>query len=688
MNPWAAQVSSSRMQMMGGHLSQALVIRGATTRRQLTGMERELGKTTFSVRMPSDAKILRVVEKYSANLSRGAGIRENPLVTVIYMDYHTSEIGVLDIPRQHCIHQHYGFPYKRHPVNFRKLVQDAHIPKGTVLADSPAIDEQGNVMIGTETQVAFMSVPGVIEDGVVVSRDYLQKLRTYGFEKRDVSWGERFYPLNLYGNEHEYKPFPDIGQKIRDDGLVFALREFDEMLGCVEMDPASLMKPDYTFDKCTYGVAGATVTDVSVWHKRDRGQSRTPRGMEAQAQWYYERQLGYYNTLISEWEKRRKHHAPTQAFQRLLVEAYTFRNDGSNRADQTYQGQPLDDWRVEVTFEYDVLPTIGYKITDFHGGKGVIVDIWETEDMPVDCNGVRAEAIMGGTATIKRMNIGRLSEQYVNATSAHLSREVQRMVASSVPEDQIWEYLLGYYKIIAPWMYERLISPEYRKRGGSPKRHIEKVVRNGIYLSMPPDNPAVGSQAIKDLMEQYPIPYGPVTYRGRSGRMVTTKRPIIIGSIYVMVLEKTSTFDWSAVSSAKLLHIGLPSKPPKQQKYSQPGRLSPVRLLGESEVRLVTAVCGGDVAADLLDMSNNPTRHKEVVNTILKAPLPSRIDQVLDRNQHPVGGSRSVSLLYHSLECAGVRLIQTSQNAVPDLVYYPKEDPNTVVQAEVDEEIE
>lgn len=366
-NPWAGQVSSPRMQMMGGHLAQALVIRGASTRRQLTGIERELGQTTFSVRMPAAAQVLRVLEKYPPNLAR-TGVRDNPLVTVIYQDYKTQELGVLDIPRHHCIHQHYGFPYKR-TKNFAKLRQDAFIEKGTVLADSPAIDEFGNAMIGTETQTVFMSVPGVIEDGVIVSRDYVQKLRAYGFEKRDVSWGERFYPLNLYGNEEEYKPFPDIGQKIRTDGLVFALREFDPLLGAIEMSPQALMKPDYVFDKCIYGVPNAVVTDVSVWHKRDnKSTSPTPVGMEKQAQWYFERQLSYYTEIIKEFEKRRRTSRPTQAFQRLLVEAYTFRNDASSRAEQSYQGQPLDDWRVEVTFEYDVVPTVGYKLTDFHGG--------------------------------------------------------------------------------------------------------------------------------------------------------------------------------------------------------------------------------------------------------------------------------------------------------------------------------
>lgn len=46
--------------------------------------------------------------------------------------------------------------------------------------------------------------------------------------------------------------------------------------------------------------------------------------------------------------------------------------------------------------------------------------------MPVDANGVRAEAIMDGMATVNRMNFGRLYEHYINAASFGLAQEITR----------------------------------------------------------------------------------------------------------------------------------------------------------------------------------------------------------------------------------------------------------------------
>ena len=658
-NPWAQHDSSSRVQMIGGHLSQALVIAGCSTRRCLTGIEREFARHTFHIRMPVDAEVIRVIERYPMTLSLGA-IKENPVTVVVYEDVETKEVGIMTIPRFSCKHQHFGFKYKFNKAAMSRLSQGSNIPEGTILADSPAVDELGNYRMGVETEIAFMSVPGIIEDGVIVSKAYVEKLKSKGFESRVAGWGSSWYPLNLYGTETEYKPFPDIGDRIRDDGLLFALRRYDQndLLAPVEMTPAALREPDYTFDKLTYAEPGARVVDVGVRHEIKNTPPPTPVGMEAQTMRYYNATVRFYDALLetyNELRKRRKEALKiTPEFHRLLVEALTYKPDqGKQKATQMYQRQPLDDWRVEVTFEYDVIPTVGFKLTDFHGGKGVICDVWDTEDMPMDAEGNRAEIIMDGDSTIKRMNIGRLYEQYLNATSRHVSNVVRGMIADLKPAsiEAAWLYLLGYYKIVSPRMYDLITGPSYTS---TPRSHLEEIAKDGVYLYLPTDNPAYSPDMIEDLRKYYPINIGPVTYRGRSGNVVTTNSNILIGTLYIMLLEKTGG-DWSGVSSAKLQHFGIPARLTKYDKHSLPGRAQPVRITGESEVRLLAATIGGEMTAELLEMSNSPALHKHVVGNLLRAEKPSNIKTIIDRNLVPRGGSRSLVYVNHALECAGMK---------------------------------
>ena len=658
--PWPGNISSSREQMLGGHLSQALVIKGATTRRCLTGVEREFGRFTFNVKMPCDAEILRVVRKVGPSI-RSA--RNRTLHTIIYMDVVTREVGVLDLPVYHCKHQHFGFEYKLKAAANR-LVPGATIAKGTVLADSPAVDDLGNYRMGIETNVAFMSLPGIIEDGVIVSEEYVEKLVTKGYDSRVASWGENFYPLNIYGDENTYKPFPDIGEPIREDGLLFAMRSYDDLLGPVEMSPRALMEVDHTFDRCVWiPDKNARVVDINVWHDSRNNVSYTPAKMETQTLHYYQSTSSYYQDLLDEYQNLKRKYKEqlriTPQFHRLLVEALSYRPDHSkNKVPQQYQRQPLDDWRVEIVYEVDIKPTVGFKLTGFHGDKGVICAVWPTEDMPVDQEGNRADCIMDSDSTIKRMNLSRLYEQRINATSRHVTNKVREMAKdrSQAGYQQAWKYLLRYYEICSPKMHALLSGPSYTQ---NPEVHVEAVVKDGVYLWMPTDNPTPAPQIIRDLHKEYPIHRGPVTFRGRSGNVVTTVNNVLIGSIYVMLLEKTSTYDWSGVASAKLQPFGIPARLTRFDKNAMPGRPQPVRITGESEVRLLAATIGGDATADLLDMSNNPVTHQHVYTNILRAERPSDIASVVDRNVVPVGNGRNLLYVHHALECAGVEFYPT-----------------------------
>lgn len=680
MNPWTQHDSGSREQMLGGHLSQALVVAGATIRRCMTGAEREFGRFTFNIKMPCNGEIIKGIEKYPRNtISQYRQSRENPLYTVIYKNHDENFYDILHLPTFHCRHQHFGFRYKfRNDVN-RLMTAGSRFRKGTIFADSPAVDEQGNYKLGVETNVAFMSIPQVIEDGVVISESYAEKLSGSGFESREASWGENYYPLNLYGDENEYKPFPDIGQRIRPDGLLMCLRKYDDLLGPIQMTPAALREVDPVFDHPIYAVPNALVVDVSVRHDNRRNPAdATPVGMEAQTQRYHQAESLYHQTIVETYEKLRKEHGVnlriSPQLHAAVVTALSYSPDPAKmKVPQMYRLQPLDDWRVEVTFEVPLKATVGYKLTDFHGGKGVVCDVWPDANMPVDAEGNRADCIMDGDSTIKRMNIGRMYEQYINATSRHVTNQVRAWLAADRTAacfDKAWEYIIGYYKIVSPKFYDLITGPSYTK---SPQAHVEDIIKDGVYLWLPPDNPVYTPDMIQELSRHYPIHMGPVTYTGRSGNTVVTKNNVLIGSLYVMLLEKTSTYDWSGVASAKLNHHGIAARLTSLDRYASPGRPQPVRISGESEVRLFAATIGGYATAHLLDMSNNPVTHKAVVAKLLRAENPTRIDEIIDRSVVPMGQSRALLHVTHHLQCAGMEFYYSDASQVPARVYQSEE---------------
>jgi DNA-directed RNA polymerase beta subunit len=657
--------------MFSSHIGQTLVIKGATERYVQTGMEREYGKYTFSLKMPVDADIIRVVERYPQKIGLDA-IRFNPQTVIIYEDVHTKEIGMIDVRKFCSYHQYFGFEYEAREA-LGRVRAGASLPKGEILMDSPSVKPNGGWAYGRQINMAYMSMPGVSEDGIGICRDVLPHYRFNTYEHRVSEWGSKRFALNLYGDDEHYKPFPDIGDYVRADGLLMATRSYDTQLSVVEQNVNSLREPDYTFDKLIYAAgAGGRVVDIRVHHDPTQGYLG---GMDEQPEKYDKARREFHQQIASEYFRLKRERGDrlqlTPEFHRQVVESLSVIDNDPQRIIKLYRQAPLDEWRIEFVIEYEVTPTIGFKLTDCHGGKGVICKIMEPEEMPVDEAGNRADIVMDPNSTISRMNLGRLYEQYINAASRdvakviraelglshgdrHAIRKVEEIERTNpVLFDRVWNYLMGYYRIVSPKQYGWFASGEYPKPRS---QHVGSIVEDTVYLYMPPDNEPESVDIINELEKHYRPTYGPVSYIGNSGQRVTTRKNVRIGSMYIILLEKIGD-DWTAVSSGKLQHFGVLSQVTNTDKFATPTRNQAIRAWGESEVRIGVSYVGPQFVADMMDRNNNPATHRMILESILQADKPSAIRMAVDRNVIPLGGAKPLQLVKHIAECGGWRFV-------------------------------
>lgn len=663
LNPWPGNISSPRLQMFNSHLSQALVTEGRNNRRCFTGMEPKFADYNFNVKFDNNSHVIKVIDRYPKTIGKDS-IKDNPETLVIFEHEITlpggervKEVDIKSCKSHHELHQNFGFRY-----NYVSDI-DEYISADTVIAQSPSVSKEGNYQFGIETEVAMMSVPQIIEDGVVASESFCKKATTTAIETMSISFGKKRFPLNIYGDDEEYKIFPDIGDVVNDDGILMALRQYDDDMAPIMMSKKSLQRIDHKYDERVHVEAGARVIDVKVYQDTRltgvlRGKSmNTPNGTATQAEKYLSADKRFYQNVINAyqtlWGGRKDSLRISPAFQRLLVEAHAATAKGEKeRMIRTYSGVPIDEWRVDITIEYPIVPTVGFKITGCHGDKGVIVDVWKDEDMPVDAAGNRAELIMDGISTVKRMNVSRLIEQYLNAASRELTAKVRDMVKKGVSKDEIGELIKGYYEIVNP----RMVNMVCDDNGKVTQDHIYSIVDDGVYLWIPTDNEREPMDIIREVRDKYPPVLGPVTYRGMSGNFVETHSDILIGSMYIMLLEKTGR-NWQGVASSKLSHFGVPAKLTNVDKRATPGRTTPIRF-GESEGRLFVSMVGGQPTSELFDRTNNPVVRKEIQERILRADKPMAMTEAVDRRKYPTGNGRILSLIRHIGECSGWRLVR------------------------------
>lgn len=679
LSPYPTTVSPGRQQMFtSSHLAQKITCLGMTQRFQQTGMEQEFGKGTFSVKMPCDGKILQIIRRYPEGDAVDA-IKENPETVVIYEDERTKEVGMLSLPRYFSYHTYFGFPYKE-AKGAGLLRMGAVIPKDTIFLDSPGVDQTGNYAYGVELNIAFMSHPAISEDGIVISRDTLHLFRFKRYETRSVEWGEKTFALNIHGKEgtDEFKICPDIGDEVRSDGMLMVLRTYDERLVPVDMNVNALRHVDYAHDERIYAKGGGgKVIDIRVTTNFDTTQGIST--MDAQMEKYINHRRTYHEKLIKVYDELRRHNKGvqlTREFHALLVKAYTELASGKNRLGKLYRKTPLDHFRVDFVIEYEVTPSIGFKFTATHGDKGVICHIAEPWEMPVDAQGVRADMIMGPEARTNRMNIGGLYEHYFNSASRQVcfdtrstlglikdtkgAKEVIRYLHETEPEKfkKAWDHVLKYYRLVSP-MQAHFYDGGLIGIDGI-YDNLATIVTDFVYLFMPPEYAPDYMGIIPDVEAHVKPLYGPITYTGYSGIPVTTIVPVRIGSMYVLLLEKTAD-DWSAVASAKVQHFGFLARIGKADKYSEPLRQQPIKGVGETEGRILAAYCGARTIAEIMDRNNNPTTHKEMVMQLLNAPNPTRIANIVDREKFPYGKSKPIQMLRHLLNCVGADLMYATE---------------------------
>ena len=649
-----------------------LVIGGSSERTIQSGMEREYGKYTFKVEMPCNGLILDIIERYPQTLGQN-GINHNPQTVVIYEDVDTKEVGIVNLADYCSNHQYFGFRYAVKP-GTNKIKINATIPKGTIFLDSPSITDEGGYKYGVQANIAYMTHPASAEDGVVISEDFLPKLGFRTYETRVVDWGKKKFALNLYGDENNYKPFPDIGDVVREDGVLMALRTYDPVeLAIVEQGIHSTRNIDYTFDTTIYANGpGGRVIDIRINH--DLADSNfADVHMDGQAQKYDKARRAFYLRIMETWRKLKYRRGDalqiTPEFHQLVVQAQSVISEGGKqRVAKLYRKAPLDTYRVEFVIEYDIVPSTGFKLTDIHGGKGVICAIAKKETMPVDADGNRADIIMDPNGTINRANPGRLYEQYYNASARDTHKRLCAMlgikpftkqtpaynVINKLPKEAVqaaFSYLYNFYKIVSPQMSGWF---DDGKIEATNEEYLSEIVELGITLYIPTDNQVMSEDAVMQLEQYYRPTYGPVSYIGNSGNRVTTVNNVRIGSMYFILLEKIGD-DWSSVSSGKLQHFGVLSQLTRGDKYSKPARHQAVRGAGEAEVRIFVSYIGPTFVAELMDRNNNPKTHKLMVEKLLQTNTPGNVTNLVDRRVIPFGGSKPLQLLKHLLQTGGAQ---------------------------------
>ena len=369
--PFVNYNSPARQQMYtNSHLSQKVVTAGISESFISTPMDSVLADSTFGIRMPATGLILDKIPRYPDN-NIGDEIASNPETIVLFENVADKELGMLRVTNHKSFHAYFGYPLIP-TKDAARIIPSAVIEEDTVLFDSPGRSPTGRYMSGVMLNTALFSHPATAEDGLVISRDVLPALRFKRYEQRTVEWGEKTFPLNLYGTNEIYKVMPDIGEYVRQDGLLCATRDSNKRLSPVDISVNGAQRVDYTNDNLTYAKGkGGKIVDIVVTVNYDY-ESKGLSQMSQQLRKYIEARKRFNKNLIDKYfaiKRNRPGLTVSRELHRALQSAMVEVGHDKQRFQKVFKKVAIDHIRVDFIIEYEVEPNIGYKLTECHGGS-------------------------------------------------------------------------------------------------------------------------------------------------------------------------------------------------------------------------------------------------------------------------------------------------------------------------------
>lgn len=712
MNPFLANTSSARQEMFRNHLKQALVIDGCEFPKIFSGYES--GLKNYEIQdgaylREQDGQVLAIARKYPVRTGEMDRMQLNPRTTVIYRGMDDDLIHVFHIDRHHCIAD--GFGFENIHENEQALLPDTYIPRDMSFSHSPAI--QGDrYCLGTNANVAYMTDPGTIEDAMVISESLAKRMGSLEIREMSLVVRPNEHPVNIYGEGEDVKFLPDIGETVRDDGVLCAFRPIHVETFAADMAPRVLSEIQPVQDRIIEAPAGAKIVDMTFHTAARRDQIAW--SAYRQTERYIDAIKDYWRTILDVYQEYGKDYSVSPRFGTLVAQAMFCTGAYGGHVPgvslprglqfMSRKDHPIEFLHIDLLYAVPRKVEHGFKITDRHGGKGVISRIVKDEDMPVDAQGMRADLVMDPASVSARMNTGQLMEQAINRTSE--IGVLPKMRAADTPA-QAFTILHDWYDDVN-WKYGDLVKATL-DTPGKKAAHVAWVLEHGIHLNIPPvlntffdkkrfdrvmakleETDPEKAKALRArhglkktsgkhdpnffqfIQEKWGVPVSPVTFTVRDDdgpvRTVTTEDPVMIGSKYVYLLCKIP--EPSSPGVAHVSQHGIPMKVPNVFKQETIISKNPTRF-GEDEKRIEMLSVGGVESARLTNLqATAPAAVSHVMDRILREKYPTRIGRFDLSNRQLQEASAVFGLFEHVMATSGidVRHTKTTEADIPSLV--------------------
>lgn len=614
-------ISGNRGIMTTGHLKQAMTPINPEFPKVFTENENMVGKNSTGIKKAR--RNWRVIDKVY-KFEEG-----NHLYTLIVKDEETGYYDVIQKQLVEDLTEKFGFRYNTEDLD--KIQVGDLIPKDSVLYKSTSYDEFNNYRFGVNATFCYTSDVRTTEDAILVSESFADKFRCVEVETIKVSVNDNDILLNLYGDENNYKCFPDIGEYIN-DAIICATRRIRNEQIFYDFKETNLRKINFSDDVlCIEHGYGGKIIDIKVYSNKPLEEMELNE-YHAQVNKYFVNEQRYYTELIKATEDivlENKEHS--RNFNYVYKKSKDITDDNVKWCEQ--QGKkPYNNMIIEFTVEREVPLKKGSKITGLFGNKGVISEIVPDDKMPVLSNGKVVDVLFNCLGVINRLNSFQLFEQSINFIMNRTIDRIKTLETNDQRAALVFTMIKHFNTRQATEMGEM-----YSKLSVEGKEEfIQDIYDKGIYVHIPPfwhERPLFDVlNEIYDIYE-WLTPYK--AYIKKNGRYRPIMNDLIVGEMYIIRLKQTASKGLSTRSVGGVNLIGVPVKDAQAKENKILYSKTPCRLGIDEVLNLLIGMDPYDLAKMNMSYRSSIEGTHDLPVQLLKQGMIESLrddDKVINRN--------------------------------------------------------
>ena len=608
---WPEDVDSSRMYMFTSNLKQILTLLEPDVPHVMTGYENAVGEHNKAYKMmKGNWQVKDIIWKY------GPGT----IYTMILYNPDTDTFDVIEKKPAENLTEKFGYAYN---TSFMDSLKPGDRFRDKVLYKTTSYDDNMNYCPGKNARVMYITDNSTIEDSIVISKSWADKVRTVEVDSVEVSINTNDILLNMYGDRNFYKCFPDVGEHVS-DSIVCGVRRINHDHILYDFKEENLRIPQST-DILRYTSKNALIYDIDVYYN---GEEEFPDNtFYRQLKQYYDMECEY-SKKVTDWCKKIKNsgskYTQDVAYHKARWQLY---------ADSTYKWKNRDSAFSNIVVKFSTLSVVslqeGFKLTGRYGDKGIISRISDSGyaaetlfnntinsildiekdsdlspeqreklashitlvddcDMPYLEDGTKVDILLNSSGAIRRLNSGQLVEVEINFVAENIQRKLKTMTNQDEKAELIFKFLgllnkdqQNFFLTIYKGYDQTIQIGEDTVRmldQRAKDAFFEDIETNGFYIVKRPDA-KIRYDAMVALYEEFPWIKPYTAYIDRFGiKKRKIIHPIICASKYMLVLKQTSNKNFSARSTGRIDKKGLPAKSSEKKQNLSAYSKTPIRI--------------------------------------------------------------------------------------------------------------